>query len=219
MTRSLLFVACASVLALTGCATDPVTGQAIYGRTATGAIIGALGGAAAGTLAGGRDGRNAAVGAAVGALAGAGIGRYMDQQEADMRKAVANTGIGIQRVGDNIELVMPSDVTFAKNSDAIDAQFTPVLSQVAKSLNLYPKTTIDIIGHASTDGDANYNMDLSRRRADSVRMFLQGSGVLPARMMSTGMGETQPLILPERTEADRAKNRRVQIELRPVTEG
>jgi outer membrane protein OmpA-like peptidoglycan-associated protein len=219
MTRSLHFVACAAILVLGACATDPVTGQAIYGRTATGAVIGALGGAAAGTLAGGKDGRNAMVGAAVGALAGAGIGRYMDQQEADMRKAVANTGIGIERVGDNIELVMPSDVTFAKDSSSIDAQFTPVLTQVAKSLNLYPKTTIDIIGHASTDGDANHNMELSRQRADSVRVFLQGSGVLPARMVSTGMGETQPLVLPERTEADRKKNRRVQIELRPVTQG
>lgn len=217
MTRTLIFMA--SALALTACATDPVTGQAIYGNTARGAGIGALAGAVGGALAGGDDKRNVLVGAAVGALAGGAIGRYMDQQEADMRKAVANSGIGIQRVGDNIELVMPSDVTFARDSASLDNQFTPVLSKVAQSLNLYPKTTIDIVGHASTDGDAGHNMDLSQRRADSVRNYLQGAGVLPARMATAGMGENQPLISPERSESDRSRNRRVQITLRPVTQG
>jgi outer membrane protein OmpA-like peptidoglycan-associated protein len=219
MTRALAFAAfAASALALSACATDPVTGQSIYGNTGRGAAIGAIGGAVAGVLAGGNDGRNAAVGAAVGALAGAGIGRYMDQQEADMRKAVAGTGIGLQRVGDNIELVMPSDVTFAKDQSNLQPQFTPVLAQVAKSLNLYPKTTIDVVGHASTDGDAQHNLELSQRRAQSVQMFLQGEGVLAQRMASGGMGETQPLINPERSESDRAQNRRVQILLRPVTQ-
>lgn len=76
MKRTLAFMGAA--LALGACATDPVTGQSIYGRTATGAGIGAVVGALGGVFAGGNDGRNAAVGAAVGALAGAGIGRYMD---------------------------------------------------------------------------------------------------------------------------------------------
>jgi len=215
MTRALVFMA--SALALSACATDPVTGQSIYGNTARGAGIGAIVGAVGGALAGGDDKRNVLVGAAVGALAGGAIGRYMDQQEADMRKAVADSGIGIQRVGDNIELVMPSDVTFSKGSAQLDSSFIPVLDKVAQSLNLYPKTTIDIIGHASTEGDAQLNMDLSYRRAEAVRMYLQGRSVLPARMATGGMGENQPLISPERSEADRSKNRRVQVVLRPVT--
>jgi len=216
MTRALVFAA--SLLALSGCATDPVTGQPIYGRTARGAAIGAIAGGIGGIFAGGNDTRNVAVGAAVGALAGGAIGRYMDQQEADMRRAVADTGIGVQRVGDNIVLVMPSDVTFAKDSDVLQSQFTPVLSQVAKSLNLYPKTTIDIIGHASTEGEAQYNLDLSYRRAESVRAYLLGQGVLGQRMATGGLGESQPLIYPERSEADRSVNRRVQVVLRPVVQ-
>jgi outer membrane protein OmpA-like peptidoglycan-associated protein len=216
MTRAALALV-ASALALTACATDPVTGQAIYGNTARGAGIGALAGAVGGALAGGDDKRNILVGAAVGALAGGAIGRYMDGQEEDMRRAVANSGIGLQRQGDNIVLVMPSDVTFSKGSAQLDPAFTSVLDKVAQSLNLYPKTTIDIVGHASTEGDAQSNLDLSYRRAEAVRMYLQGRSVLPQRMATGGMGESQPIVVPDDTEAKRSTNRRVQITLRPVT--
>jgi outer membrane protein OmpA-like peptidoglycan-associated protein len=211
------FLLAASVLALSACATDPVTGQSIYGNTARGAGIGAIVGGLGGLFAGGNDGRNAAVGAAVGALAGAGIGRYMDGQEEDMRRKVAASGIGIQRIGDRIELVMPSDVTFSKGSAQLDPSFTPVLDKVAESLNLYPKTTIDIIGHASTEGADQANLDLSYRRAEAVRMYLQGRSVLPQRMATGGLGETQPLVFPDDTEGKRSQNRRVQVVLRPVT--
>jgi len=207
-----------AALALGACATDPVTGQSIYGNTGRGAAIGAIVGGVGGLFAGGKDGRNVAVGAAVGALAGAGVGRYMDGQEEDMRRKVASSGIGLQRQGDNVVLVMPSDVTFAKGSATLDAQFTPVLNKVAESLNLYPKTTIDIVGHASTEGEAQANLDLSYRRAESVRMYLQGAGVIPQRMASGGLGESQPLIVPDDTEAKRSQNRRVVITLRPVVE-
>jgi outer membrane protein OmpA-like peptidoglycan-associated protein len=216
MKRTLAFMGAA--LALGACATDPVTGQSIYGNTGRGAAIGAIVGGVGGLFAGGKDGRNVAVGAAVGALAGAGVGRYMDGQEEDMRRKVASSGIGLQRQGDNVVLVMPSDVTFAKGSATLDAQFTPVLSKVAESLNLYPKTTIDIVGHASTEGEAQANLDLSYRRAESVRMYLQGAGVIPQRMASGGLGESQPLVFPDDTEAKRSQNRRVVITLRPVVE-
>lgn len=217
MKRTLVFMA--SALALGACATDPVTGESIWGNTGRGAAIGAIVGGIGGVFAGGNDGRNAAVGAAVGAIAGAGIGRYMDGQEEDMRRKVAASGIGIQRIGDRIELVMPSDVTFSKGSSQLDPTFMPVLDKVAESLNLYPKTTIDIIGHASTEGADKTNLDLSYARAESVRIYLQGKGVLGQRMASGGLGESQPLVVPDDTEAKRSQNRRVQVVLRPVTQG
>jgi len=216
MKRTLVFMAAA--LSLGACATDPVTGESIWGNTGRGAAIGAIVGGIGGVFAGGNDGRNAAVGAAVGALAGAGIGRYMDGQEEDMRRKVASSGIGIQRVGDRIELVMPSDVTFSKGSASLDPSFMPVLDKVAESLNLYPKTTIDIIGHASTEGEAQANLNLSYARAQAVQTYLQGKGVLGQRIASGGLGETQPLVVPDDTEAKRAVNRRVQVVLRPVTQ-
>ena len=220
MTRALVLAVCASALAipsLSACATDPVTGQPIAGNTGRGAAIGAVVGGIGGLFAGGKDTRNVAVGAAVGALAGAGIGRYMDGQEEDMRRRVAARGIGIQRQGDNIVLVMPSDITFAKGQATIDPGFMPTLDQVAESLNLYPKTTIDIVGHASTEGSEQTNLDLSYRRADAVRVYLQSKGVLGQRMATGGLGESQPIVFPDDTEAKRSQNRRVAITLRPVT--
>lgn len=216
MKRTLVFMTAA--LALGACATDPLTGEAIWGNTGKGAAIGAIAGGIGGVFAGGNDGRNIAVGAAIGALAGGAVGRYMDGQEEDMRRATMNTGIGLQRQGDNIVLVMPSDVTFAKGSATLDASFTPVLDQVAKSLNLYPKTTIDIVGHASTEGAEQANLDLSYRRAEAVRAYLQGKGVLGQRMATGGLGESQPLVFPDDTEAKRSQNRRVVVTLRPVTQ-
>jgi outer membrane protein OmpA-like peptidoglycan-associated protein len=219
MTRTLALAFAVSTLALSACATDPVTGETIGGNTGRGAAIGAIVGGLGGVFAGGNDGRNAAVGAAVGALAGAGVGRYMDGQQEDMRKRVAASGIGVQRVGDEVKLVMPSDVTFAKGQATIDGSFMPVLDQVAQSLNLYPKTTIDIIGHASTEGDDASNLDLSYRRAESVRTYLASKGVLGQRMATGGAGEKAPIVFPDNTEAKRSVNRRVEVTLRPVTTG
>ncbi len=172
MKRMFLAVAAIGLAGLGGCVTDPVSGQTIYGNTARGAVIGALGGAAAGTLAGGNDGRNAAIGAAIGAIAGAGVGRYMDQQEADLRKRTAGTEIGVVRNGDQIELRMPADVTFARNESSIQSGFYNALNQVATTLTQYPSTKIDVIGHADSDGAEDYNQALSERRANSVKDYL-----------------------------------------------
>jgi outer membrane protein OmpA-like peptidoglycan-associated protein len=217
MKRTFAFMTAA--LALGACATDPVTGESIWGNTGRGAAIGAIVGGIGGVFAGGNDGRNVAVGAAVGALTGAAVGRYMDGQEEDMRRKVAASGIGLQRQGDNIVLVMPSDVTFSKGSSQLDPAFMPVLDKVAESLNLYPKTTIDIVGHASTEGEAQANLNLSYARAQAVGTYLQGKGVLAQRMATGGLGETQPIVFPDDTEAKRAQNRRVVITLRPVVQG
>lgn len=208
----------AAGLMLAGCVTDPNTGQTIYGNTARGAAIGALGGAAAGTLAGGNDGRNAAIGAAVGALAGGAVGRYMDQQEAELRRQTAGTGIGVQRNGDQIELMMPSDVTFAVNQSNIQPQFYGTLNSVATTLTQYPSTTVDIVGHADSDGEESYNQALSERRAYSVRDYLATQGVQSVRMVALGRGELEPVV-PNTTAANKAMNRRVQIVLTPVVEG
>jgi outer membrane protein OmpA-like peptidoglycan-associated protein len=214
MKRALALIA--SAIALTACATDPNTGQTIYGNTARGAGLGALAGAAAGVLAGGNDGRNAAIGAAVGAIAGAGVGVYMDKQEAELRRQTAGTGIGVVRNGDQIELQMPADVTFPTNQATIQSQFYPALNDVATTLVNYPSTSVDIVGHADSDGSETYNQDLSERRAASVKNYLAGRGVQSVRMLSQGMGESQP-IASNATAEGKAKNRRVQIILTPVT--
>jgi outer membrane protein OmpA-like peptidoglycan-associated protein len=206
--------------ALTACTTvDPYTGQTVRSNTRTGAIVGALGGAALGYLSNDKSeqGRkNALIGAGVGALAGAGVGASIDKQQAQLRAQLANTGVTVTRQGDNIVLNMPSDVTFAFDRSDIQPQFYKVLDEVSGTLNQYPSTTIDVVGHADSVGTDAYNQALSERRASSVASYLTSRGVLPARLYVAGMGERQPIASND-TEAGRAQNRRVEIVLRPYT--
>lgn len=206
--------------ALTACTTvDPYTGQTVRSNTRTGAIVGALGGAALGYLSNDKSeqGRkNALLGAGVGALAGAGVGAYMDKQQAQLRAQLANTGVTVARQGDNIVLNMPSDVTFAVDRSDIQPQFDRVLDEVATTLNQYPSTMVDVVGHADSTGAEAYNQALSERRASAVAAYLTSRNVLPARLYVAGMGERQPIASND-TEAGRAQNRRVEIVLRPYT--
>ena len=140
----------------------------------------------------------------------------MDKQERKLREQTAGTGIGVERVGDQIALTMPSGITFDVDSAAIKPGFFKSLNDVAATLVEYPSTAVDVVGHASSDGPDDYNMTLSQKRAASVRDYLSAQGVDPIRMLATGMGETQP-IADNATKAGREANRRVEIILTPVT--
>ncbi len=214
MKRILACVAMAALL--TACVDDPNGNGKVYGNTARGAAIGAIGGALLGTLAGGNDGRNAAIGAAVGGLAGGGVGIYMDKQQAELRQQTAGSRVTVVRHGDQIELIMPADVTFAVNEASIQPAFYDTLANVAKVLVSYPKTEIDVIGHADSDGTREHNQELSERRAESVKSYLLRQGVQPVRVLTAGRGEDAPLV-PNTSAANKAKNRRVQIVLTPIT--
>lgn len=200
----------AAAALFTGC-------QNISDRTLSTTAGGAIVGAGIGMMAGGDDKRNAAIGAVVGGLTGAAIGVYMDKQEEELRRQTEGTGIEVQRVGDQIALTMPSGITFDVNSAAIQGDFYGPLDEVSTTLMEYPKTAVDVVGHASSDGSDAYNQDLSERRAESVRSYLQNSGVQSVRLQAIGMGETQP-IADNGTEAGRIANRRVEILLSPITE-
>lgn len=205
-------VAIIAALALTTACQNGVSNRTL-GTTATGAVVGA----GVGVLAGGDDKRNAAIGAVVGGIAGAAVGVYMDKQEEKLRQQTAGTGIGVERKGDQIELTMPSNITFAVNSAEIQPGFRATLDDVSATLREYPSTAVDIIGHASSDGDDAYNQTLSENRARSVRTYLVSSGMQAIRLNAIGMGETQP-IADNSTQAGRAANRRVEILLTPIVE-
>lgn len=86
-----------------------------------------------------------------------------------------------------------------------------LLTEVAELLLAHPELArIRIEGHTDTQGSASYNLDLSRRRAESVRAFLVEQGVAPERLDAEGFGEQRPLV-EERSGADRARNRRVEF--------
>ena len=221
--RSKIVLAGVCVAALTAAActtTDPYSSTPRRNNTATGAIVGAVGGALVGYLtntSNSEQGRkNALIGAGVGALTGAAVGQYMDRQEQAMREELSGTGVGVVRQGDVLVLRMPSDVTFGTNQDQVNASFNAVLNDVAAVLQQYDRSTIDIIGHADSDGADAYNLDLSQRRASNVARYLIGQGVMPERMYVEGRGESQP-IASNATAAGKAQNRRVEILIRPFT--
>ncbi|MDH3213622.1 MAG: OmpA family protein [Myxococcales bacterium] len=207
----------AAVALLAGCTTNPFTGESQVSKTATGAAIGGAAGAAIGAIAA-KDhrGRGAAIGAGVGVLAGGAVGAYMDVQEAKLRQQLQGTGVSVTRVGDNLVLNLPGNVTFRTDSSDLRPDFFGTLNSVSLVLKEYQKTLIDVAGHADSTGDATYNQSLSQRRAVSVGEYLRSQGILAARIVERGYGETRP-IASNATAQGREQNRRVELTLIPLT--
>jgi len=209
----------AATLLVSACTTvDPVTGETRRNNTASGALLGAAAGAALGYLTNTSDseeGRtNALIGAGIGALAGASIGHYMDQQEAAMREALSQSGVGVRRQGNDLMLIMPGDITFDSGSSAITPDFYRVLNDVSDVLNRYPATYVDVVGHADATGPDDFNQRLSEQRASAVGGYLIAQGVMRERFYIGGMGERSPIASND-TEYGREQNRRVEILIRP----
>jgi outer membrane protein OmpA-like peptidoglycan-associated protein len=203
-------------LGASACTTNPYTGEKEASKTGIGAGIGAASGALLGAIAGGGKRKNVLLGAGIGALAGGGVGYYMDKQDDELRAQLQNTGVSVTRQGDNIILNMPGNITFATGSSDINADFFPVLNSVALVVNKYEKTYIDIVGHTDNVGSAEMNQKLSEARANSVARYLESQKVLPARIVTSGMGMNKP-IASNATPEGRAQNRRVEIVLSPIT--
>ena len=72
------------------------------------------------------------------------------------------------------------------------------------------KLRIEVRGHSDNIGEASYNQKLSERRADAVAEFMIKQGISPERIKSRGFGMTKPLV-PNNSEANRAKNRRTEF--------
>jgi outer membrane protein OmpA-like peptidoglycan-associated protein len=212
-----IIAACLSVLWLAACATDPYTGEKRVSRTAIGAGAGALAGAGVGALVGGKNrGKAAAIGAGIGALSGGAVGGYMDHQASKLREELAGTGVSVTKVGNNIILNMPGNVTFATNQSEVQSSFYPVLNSVAKVLKEYEKTMVHVTGHTDSTGGYEYNLQLSQKRANSVSSYLAAQGVQPVRLQTQGLGPDRPVAAND-TPDGRSQNRRVEITLEPIT--
>ncbi len=210
---------CAGVM-LTGCETlDPYTQESQTSTATKGAVIGAVAGAVAG-LASGDDAverrQRALIGAGVGALAGGAVGVYMDRQEAELRAELQGSGVSVTRIGDNITLNMPGNVTFASDSSDLNPAFFDVLASVSKVMDEFDKTVVEVAGHTDSTGSDAYNQSLSERRANSVSRYLQTQGIDSQRMITIGMGESMP-VADNSTTSGRSANRRVEITMVPVT--
>lgn len=219
MQRVLLAALAATLVA--GCQTiDPYTGEEKTASATKGAAIGAGAGVLLGILTGDdskeRRKRALILGGA-GALAGGAVGNYMDQQEAELRRQLAGTGVGVTRVGDEIILNMPGNITFETDSADLKPGFFGVLDSVALVALEFDKTVVEVAGHTDSTGSAEYNQALSERRAATVATYLVNRGVDQQRILAFGRGLTQP-IADNTTPEGRALNRRVEIRLSPITQ-
>jgi outer membrane protein OmpA-like peptidoglycan-associated protein len=207
-------------LAVTACTTvNPYTREDQPARAQRNALLGAAAGAVAGLITGDSSmerKKRAIVGAGIGALAGTGVGSYMDRQEAELRSELDRSGVSVTRVGNNITLNMPGNVTFATNSSDLNPAFFEVLDSVALVINEFEQTVVEVAGHTDSTGTAAYNQALSERRAASVAAYLRARGVNSERLIEVGMGEERPIASND-TESGRQANRRVEITLVPLS--
>ncbi|HVL34472.1 MAG TPA: OmpA family protein [Burkholderiales bacterium] len=188
--------------ALTGAAAGAVIGATAYRKNRTrGAIVGAVGGG----------------------LAGGAVGAYMDSQKRDLEKNLAaEIQAGQARVdklpNDVVRITMTSQTAFDTNSTEIKPGFNSTLDKLADVVVRYGKTTLTIVGHTDNVGSAQYNQQLSERRALSVARAFEARKVDPVRLATAGKGLHEPAAS-NATEAGRAQNRRVEIYVEPVVQG
>jgi outer membrane protein OmpA-like peptidoglycan-associated protein len=216
--RISVFLCC--VLLLAGCAeTGTMT------KSEQGGLFGAAGGAVVGAILGqaiGHDTKStligAAIGAAVGGGGGYGVGKMMDNQEKEMRDALAKSeAAAVTREGNLLSVTFKGDVTFDTNSTEVRPELYTEINRVARVLNQYPDTLIRVEGHTDSKGSDEYNMGLSKRRAAAVKTLLSLRGVAENRIEVVGYGKTMPIATND-TELGRQKNRRVEIKIAPKTQ-
>ncbi len=213
--KSLLVTAGAALLLTTAC--DGTQGYGTgtgVNKTQQGALIGGLAGAVTGAVASDKKGKGALIGGAIGALGGAAIGNALDRQEAELRRDLQNDRVQINNTGDRLIVTLPQDILFAVDSARVNSALRGDLLTVADSLQNYPGSTVQVVGHTDNTGAAAYNQDLSERRANSVADVLIQGGVGSNRVRTFGRGEDQP-IASNLTAQGKAQNRRVEIVILP----
>lgn len=217
--RSTTILAVSGLMVLGACAQPGMDGTgAGMSRTQQGALAGAAVGA---VLAGTRDddssgrSRDAARGAIVGAAVGAVAGNILDRQAQALQQSLTNPDIRVVNHGSYLQVVMPDGILFATNSAAVSGPAQQDLYAVARNLNQYPNSRVEVIGHTDNTGTVAINQDLSQRRAQSVAGILAAAGVNQGRLSAAGRAATQPIASND-TAQGRAQNRRVEILIRPT---
>jgi outer membrane protein OmpA-like peptidoglycan-associated protein len=222
MTRNspLLAISAASLLALTACATpERSANNNDFKKTTTGAAIGVGLGVIAGLISGDDSKerkQNAIKGALIGGAGGAVVGNVLDKQAAELQKSLGNDRVTITNTGDRLIVSLPQDITFASDSATLSSGIQSDLNAVATNLQSYPNSTVQVIGHTDSTGEAGYNQNLSVQRANSVVNVLAGAGVSFTRLQGIGRGEDQP-VASNLTEEGKAQNRRVEIVILPTS--
>jgi outer membrane protein OmpA-like peptidoglycan-associated protein len=191
-----------------GCSTGPDTGKQPVNKNAVGGFTGKTKS---------RQSRNRALqDAGIRRLSYGSVGAYMDKQEARLRKRLQRTGVSISRTGNHIILNMPGRITFDFGSANLKSEYYEILNAIAMVFEDFGKTYIDVYGHTDSIGSQKYNYKLSYRRANCVAEYLIAQGCNSHRFSIQGLGETRP-VASNASKSGRSQNRRVEIEISPLT--
>lgn len=130
-----------------------------------------------------------------------------------------SSDLGARRTNQGTLIALQGDVLFDINSAVIRSDAKPMLTQLAELVRLMHVNEVIVTGHTDTTGDADYNLHLSRQRANAVSDYLRERGALSnANVLVQGLGEQQPVTTNETVEG-RQRNRRVEITLREGHQG
>jgi outer membrane protein OmpA-like peptidoglycan-associated protein len=190
-----------SLAVLAGCTTIRTRANHRSAKTAIGGAIGAATGAAIGAIADKENrGRGAAIGAGVGVLAGGAVGAYMDYQEKKLREKLAGTGVSVKRVGDDIFLNMPGNLTSRPTTPRSAATSTTCSTRSCWCERVREDADRDHGPHRQHGSDA-HNQQLSEARANSVAAYFRSRQVIPQRLITHGFGERFPIAATTRPTA------------------
>lgn len=186
-------------------------------NTQKGAVIGAVGGAVLGGVLGNNIGKGgkgalgAVLGGVVGGVVGGVIGNKMDRQARKISESLP--GAQVERVGEGIKLTLgENSVNFDFNKATLTSKAKKNLDKLVPVFKEYADTDIQIFGHTDNKGADDYNLNLSKQRAESVKNYLSSRGLSASRFKIVGLGETEPLST-NSTEEGRALNRRVEFSI------
>lgn|GEM_PF-1388979 len=132
------------------------------------------------------------------------------QQDADRRFKELQSELIKVRKDARGTIISMSDLLFAFDKADLTNDLKTALAKIAGILSVYKKFHVAVEGHTDNIGTADYNKDLSGRRASNVKDFLITQGVEAARLSSIGYGFTKP-VASNKTKEGRQKNRRVDL--------
>jgi len=152
-------------------------------------------------------------------LGGAEASRYMRHLARELRVLLRDTPVSIETLReDRLLLRMPAAWLFRSDAPTLRADALVRLDALALALASPDgvRTMLAISGHSDSLGARDFNAAFTRQRAEALRAYLAGKGVAEARLQAAGLGESELIERKEDTPAARQRNRRVEIEVRPL---
>ncbi|TAL70058.1 MAG: VWA domain-containing protein [Bacteroidetes bacterium] len=145
---------------------------------------------------------------------------YSSQLEQNMIKSVLTYQRGKTKLTDRANIILKPEMQFSQyqalayfgyRDTVIQTDFDVIFKSLAKVLKDNPNSVIQLVGHSSTEGTNEYNLDLSLKRAQEARRKLIGMGAAPSQIRIRGEGNAKPIYYLQSTQWQQQNNRRVTV--------